>query len=379
MSRIITVTSGKGGVGKTNISVNLALYLASQGYRVCLFDADMGLANIDILMGLYPKHTLEDVLAGEKRLKDIIVRDCSGIDVIPGSSGVKRMADPEPGEIDLLIDALSELEDYDYFFFDTSAGISKNVASFCMASPEIILVVTPEPTSLTDAYSLLKVLSMNGFGNTVMVAINQCSNVQVASNIYTKFKKVVDKYLSINILPLGTIPSDPHVSEAVKQQKPFISLFPNTGVSRGVKNIARHMISKHTEDMDEQDLKDFWPKCFDILKSPLRLTTGGVTDEAPATEKEMKEGQDKGTGDIGGDLPISTGTAEGEISKGRDDYSQDMKPQPMSQDVQSLLQGIVKGISSISSELGAIRRIIEMDKGVHGKRDIFSKDMERAT
>jgi flagellar biosynthesis protein FlhG len=151
MSRIITVTSGKGGVGKTNISVNMALYLASQKYRVCLFDADMGLANIDILLGLYPEYTLEDVLTREKRLQDVIIRDYSGIDIIPGSSGVRKMADPEPGEIDFLMDALSELQDYDFFFFDTSAGISKNVISFCMASPEIILVVTPEPTSWTDA------------------------------------------------------------------------------------------------------------------------------------------------------------------------------------------------------------------------------------
>ena len=376
MSRVITVTSGKGGVGKTNISVNMALYLASQGYRVCLFDADMGLANIDILLGLYPEYSLEDVLTREKRLKDIMVRDYSGIDIIPGSSGVRKMADPEPGDIDFLIETLSELEDYDFFFFDTSAGISKNVISFCMASPEVVLVVTPEPTSLTDAYSLLKILSLNGFKNPVMVAINQCSSIPVASNIFTKLKQVVHKYLSIDILPLGIVPSDSHVAEAVKEQKPFISLFPNAGVSKGVKNIARILISKDMEDMDEYDMKAFWPRCFELLESPLKLPTKKISEQIPVSEKEVTARQEEQAQKPEGDLLISTERAEKELRKGEEAHSKDMEQKSGSQDVQFLLKSIVNGIDSISSELGAIRKIIERDKKVHGNSPIFAKDIE---
>lgn len=377
MSRIITVTSGKGGVGKTNLSVNLALYLASQGYRVCLFDADMGLANINVLLGLYPEHTLEDVLSKEKNLQDIMVKDYSGIDIIPGSSGVKKMAGPDPGEIDFLIGELAQLEDYDFFFFDTSAGISQNVISFCMASPEIILVVTPEPTSLTDAYSLLKILSLNGFSNMVMVAINQCSRIQVASNIFSKFKKVVHKYLSMDIFPLGTIPSDSHVSKAVMEQKPFISLFPDAGISRGVKNIARHLISRDMEDTDEHHLKDFWPKCFELLESPLRLTADEVNKKAPAPEEKGTAGQEQGPRDREEDTLVSTKTVDRKSPEAQEDHPEDRKPPPTSEDVQILLRGIVDGITSISSELGAIRRIIEADNPVHAKKNTFSKEMER--
>lgn len=361
MSRILTVTSGKGGVGKTNISVNLALYLASQDYKVCLFDADMGLANIDILLGLYPEHTLEDVISKEKRLRDIIIRDYSGIDIIPGSSGVKKMADPEPGEIDFLIDELSELEDYDFFFFDASAGISKNVVSFCMASPEIILVVTPEPTSLTDAYALLKILHLNGYNDSVLLAINQCSNVEVASNLFTKFKMAVQKYLTIDISPLGTIPLDPHVAEAVKEQRPFISLFPNTDASKGVKNIARHLISRDTEIIDDYDLNKFWPRCFEFFESPLQLSnkkTGGKTlvEKKDATAgQEKKEQLDKDT------IPILADTANEKIPEERTDISQERIQQSVSQDIRFILEDIAKGISSISSELGAIRRVIELN------------------
>ena len=140
MARVITVTSGKGGVGKTNISANLALCLARQGFRTCLFDADLGLANINILLGLYPEYDLGDVILNEKTVDDIIIKDFKGIDIIPGSSGVDKMADLGPEKLDYLIKSFSELDgEYDFFIFDTSAGVSKNVVSFCMTSSEVIL------------------------------------------------------------------------------------------------------------------------------------------------------------------------------------------------------------------------------------------------
>jgi flagellar biosynthesis protein FlhG len=172
----------------------------------------MGLANVDILLGYYPEYTLEDVLNNKKSMKDIIISGPSGLDIIPGSSGVKMLADHEQANMEYIVKSLSDLGEYDYFIFDTSAGISKNVISFCLTSPEIVLVMTPEPTSITDAYALLKILCLNRVDSTVMVAINQCMSMEVAYKLFAKFREVVQKNLKMEIFPLGTIPLDPHVA-----------------------------------------------------------------------------------------------------------------------------------------------------------------------
>ena len=158
MPRIITVTSGKGGVGKTNITTNLSLHLAAMGFNPCILDADLGLANINILLGINPEHTLKDVINNNFKLSDIIIKDYNGIDIIPGSSGIEDMANIGQGSLDKLIESFSPINAYDFLFIDTAAGISSDIISFCLASNEIIIVITPEPTSLTDAYALLKVL-----------------------------------------------------------------------------------------------------------------------------------------------------------------------------------------------------------------------------
>jgi len=362
MSRIITVTSGKGGVGKTNISVNLALYLAEMGYRTCLFDADMGLANVDILLGLYPDLTLEDVMLEKRPLKDIVIKDYSGVDIIPGSSGIERLADPKPEELDSLVKALSELEGYDFLLVDTSAGISKNVVSFCMASSEIILVVTPEPTSLTDGYSLLKVLSLNGFKNSVLVAVNQCKNIEISGLVFSKFKAAVEKYLPIKILPLGTILADENVTEAVKKQKPFISLFPNSNASKGIKNMGRHLIKRDKVEFNEYGLNAFWSRCFNFFKEPLQLT-------AP---KPVKERQDQGKA-IAEEKPIGPKLEPVKPEKAHDSVPEKKASPPeepvvkqeiskeggQPQDIAGILEKLAQGVSNISAELSAIRVILE--------------------
>jgi flagellar biosynthesis protein FlhG len=368
MSRIITVTSGKGGVGKTNISVNLALYLAEEGYRTCLFDADMGLANVDILLGLYPELTLEDVILEKRPLKDIIIKNFMGIDIVPGSSGIERMADPRPEELDFLVKALSELDEYDFLIIDTSAGISKNVISFCMASSEIILVVTPEPTSLTDGYSLLKILSLNGFKNSVMVAVNQCRNIEVSSLVFYKFKAAVEKYLPVKILPVGTILSDEHVSESVKKQKPFISLFPNSNAAKGIKNIGRHLLKKEKSEFTEYGINVFWSRCLKLFTEPLQLA-------APKPIKEKKEPEKP--------APPKPEMPAPAPDQQRPDYqaAKDEVPQPeipvtvqeeakaesRPQDIALVLERLVHGVTNISTELSAIRGILEKNYAPEGQ------------
>ena len=362
MSRIITITSGKGGVGKTNISVNTALYLAGQGYSTCLFDADMGLANVDILLGYYPEYTLEDVLVNKMSMKDIIIKTGSGLDIIPGSSGVKMLADPEPGQLDYLINSLSELEEYDYFIFDTSAGISKNVISFCLTSPEIVLVITPEPTSITDAYALLKILCLNKIDSTIMIAINQCMSMEVANKLYSKFKEVVQKNLKMDIFPLGTIPLDPHVAKAVKEQEPLISLFPNSDAAKGIKNIARYLISKGATELNDYELSNFWRKCFNRFNSDLVLAPGKTKKKTEPSPGELSVDQKKKLREQKDDTPVRKEMIETPVQEKPVEDIPVKSEQIDQKNVFTMLEGLVEGISTISSELGAIRKMMESDR-----------------
>ena len=235
MARIITITSGKGGVGKTSISLNLSLSLASKGYKVCLFDADLGLANVNILTGIYPEKDLVSVIFEQASLNDIMIKDFQGIDIIPGSSGVEKLADLTRDQTGRLINAFLDLEDYDYFIFDTSAGISSQVIAFCMASHEIILVVTCEPTSMTDAYSMLKTLSKHGYDNPVKILINQVKTGKAAKATYAQLKDTVKRFLTIKVEPLGIVGWDKSVRMAVISQTPFFMLFPDTLASKCIR------------------------------------------------------------------------------------------------------------------------------------------------
>ena len=361
MSRIITVTSGKGGVGKTNISVNMALYLSSMGYSTCLFDADMGLANVDILLGYYPEYTLEDVLLNKRNLKDIIIKAPSGLDIIPGSSGVKMLADPNPDKMNYLISSLKELEEYDYFIFDTSAGISINVVSFCLSSPEIVLVITPEPTSITDAYALLKILCLNKINNTVMIAINQCMNMEVANKLYSKFNEVVKKNLKIEISPLGTIPLDPHVSKAVKEQKPLISLFPNCGAAKGIKNITRYLISKGAAELNNYELSEFWRKCFEQLNNDLVLSRNTLIKSPDSATGELSLEQKKKLREQSIELPAKKELIKAPVQEDSIEEIPQKSEQIDRKYLLKMMESLVEGMSTISSELGAIRKIMEND------------------
>jgi len=285
MAKIITIASGKGGVGKTSISLNLSLALAAAGHRVCLFDADLGLANVNILTGLFPEHGLEDVISGEYSLGEIMIRNFQGIDIIPGSSGVEKIADLTREESKRLISSFLEIAAYDYFILDTSAGISSQVLSFCRASHEMILVVTPEPTSLTDAYSLLKVLSKNKGLPRIRVVINHVKTASAAKNAYARLKETVHKFLPIKIFPLGIVAQDHHVPISVVSQIPFFMLFPDTDASRCIRSIALKL-SKDTLGKSDMPMELFWDQCLGFLSPQNRA------GQAPGTgEKKGAAGQ----------------------------------------------------------------------------------------
>ena len=288
MARIITITSGKGGVGKTSISLNLSLSLASMGYRVCLFDADLGLANVNILTGIYPEKDLISVLDEGLGLEDILIRNYEGIDIIPGSSGVERLADLTRAETRNLIQAFLALEDYDYFIFDTSAGISSQVLAFCMASHEIILVATAEPTSMTDAYSMLKTLSKKGYDNPVKILVNQVKTGKSAKSTYAQLKDTVNRFLDIKVEPLGIVGWDKSVRMAVISQTPFIELFPDSLASKCIRNISEKLVKNryHAADMP---LELFWDRCLSWLESQNPKAppkTSKVRESRPVIKKE---------------------------------------------------------------------------------------------
>ena len=267
------------------------LRLAGLGHRTCIFDADLGLANINILLGLYPEHTIHDVILGNKPLSDIIIRNYRGVDIIPGSSGIETLANIAAPETDHLIKALTILDSYDYLIFDTSAGVSRNVVSFCLASSEIIIVITPEPTSLTDAYALVKILYLNGLEAPVRVVVNQCKNVTIAKQIYLRFKEVVKKYLSLEVQLMGAILEDANITEAVKKQEPFLFTFPETIASKCIKIIAKNLTEPNTNDVKTFDIESFWKRCLSLFKAPLKFGrtqpgTKKVHDKTVSTENK---------------------------------------------------------------------------------------------
>ncbi len=354
MARILTVTSGKGGVGKTNISVNLAIYLARQGYRTCLFDADLGLANINILLGIYPEYNLKDVIDGEKTLNDIIIRDKNGIDIIPGSSGVAEMETLSSVQLGGLASAFAELKEYDYLIFDTSAGVSKSVIAFCMNASEVILTITPEPTSLTDAYALMKILSMNGYKKKTKVVVNQSKNSKAAQIAYKKLKDTTRKFLNVELSPLGTIVSDPRVIEAVAAQQPFITLFPKTQASRCINAIGKYLHEKGSAEDTAFAMDTFWQRCVDIFSAPLKMPArkeDSSREEATASAKQPP-------------VQKNQPSTQSKVVSGSDMPAEKISRQPFqsTEQNQQFMERLLDKITSVSDELSGIRILLE--KGI---------------
>ncbi|QCU90436.1 MinD/ParA family protein [Thiomicrorhabdus sediminis] len=240
--RVIAVASGKGGVGKTNVSVNLGVALSKQGNRVLLMDADMGLANVDIMLGLQTKYNLSHVLDGEKTLKEVIVEGPAGLKVIPAASGVKRMAQLSAMENAGIINAFSELSgELDVLLIDTAAGIADSVVSFCRAAQEVVVVVTDEPASITDAYALIKVLSKDYQLNKFRLLANMSRSTAHGRQLYEKLAKVCEQFLDVSIDYLGTVPFDHDLREAVQKQVPVTVYRPNSEAARSFNLMAKQV------------------------------------------------------------------------------------------------------------------------------------------
>jgi len=263
--RVISVTSGKGGVGKTNCVVNLAISLARKGKRVLILDADLGLCNLDVILGLSPKYNINHVLRGERKIKDIIVRGPSGIMVIPAASGIQELTSLSTEERLALTSSIESLDEgVDIMIIDTGAGISNNVMFFNAAAHEIIVVVTPEPTSLTDAYALMKVLMKKHGEKSFKILVNSARGDKEGKNIYSIVSLVAGRFLNLSLEYLGHVVQDDKLSRAVLNQRAVVEMFPETPASLCFKGIAERLVNMPVDTAPKGGMQLFWKNMINM-------------------------------------------------------------------------------------------------------------------
>lgn len=275
MTCVIAITSGKGGVGKTNIATNLGLALSSTGSSVCIFDADISLANINILLGLNPKYTLESVLSGEKSIREVMVEAPFEMKIVPGSSGIADCTNLDTAKRRTLIQTLVSIEnDFDYLLIDTAAGVENNVLDFVESAAHAIVVVTPEPTSLTDAFSLIKLLLRRGSGHRVYILVNMVKDYETSMKIFNRFRAATRKYLDFDVHYMGYLVLDGTVASSVSLQKPVFLLQPNAPVSICLAALAKVIRQQFAPDEAPHGFSAYWKKVADqaqtALESPCR-------------------------------------------------------------------------------------------------------------
>jgi len=242
-ARIITITSGKGGVGKSNFTVNLGMALQSFGYRVLILDADFGLANVDVLLGMTPRYNLSHVIHCSKSIADVVADGPGGIKLISGGSGMQELVNLQERHLDKFISGMQELEELaDVILIDTGAGISDQVVKMVLSSTEVILITTPEPTSIMDGYALVKVIAGARQQIHIRLVVNKAESVREGEEILENFTRVARTFLKMELEQLGYILFDPVVGKAVRQQAPFICSHPRSAASRSIHKIAQQLM-----------------------------------------------------------------------------------------------------------------------------------------
>jgi flagellar biosynthesis protein FlhG len=274
--RVISVTSGKGGVGKTNVVANLAYALTSLGKKVLVLDADLGLANIDVLLGLTPQYTLEHFFGRTKSLSEILIQGPGGMSIMPASSGVSDLVDLNESQKLFLLGEVDRIaEQIDILLIDTGAGISSNVLYFNMAAQESIVIATPEPTSMTDAYALIKVLSSKCHKKEFMMLVNLAADAAEAKGVFEKISKVADRFLeSLSIDYLGFIPYDEKLPFAVRHQRPVLEICPKASSSQGFVELAKTISERPLRPKDQGSIQFFWKQLLQAEHAAYR--NGGI-------------------------------------------------------------------------------------------------------
>jgi len=258
-TRVIAVTSGKGGVGKTNVVANLAVELARGGKRVLVLDADLGLGNIDVLLGLVPQYTLEHVLSGSRHLSDIVIEGPAGIHVLPAGSGLPGLTSLTDVQQMILQSELEIVTDRaEVLLIDTGAGVSPNVTYFASAAQETIVVISPEPTSLTDAYALIKVLCRNHRERRFHVLVNMAKGQREAMQTFRKLDLVAERFLNVGLEYMGFIPFDDYLPMAVVEQKAVTERFPGSPASRAFRHLAKTVVDWPEPQLPKSTVQFLW-------------------------------------------------------------------------------------------------------------------------
>lgn len=255
LARVITVTSGKGGVGKSNMSVNMAIQLSRLGKKVIILDADFGLANVEVMLGTRPKYNMADMIFGGKDIRDVICKGPENIGFISGGSGIKELSNLSKDQISGIINMMYGLDSLaDIIIIDTGAGISDAVIDMVLASSEVLLVTTPEPTSITDAYALLKTINktpgFNAENTRIRMIGNRTLNMSDGYDLYNKLNSVVERFLNMKMEHLGAVPFDVNLTKAVMRQQPVSIAYPNTPAVKSIKAMAKTLI-----DMEQSETK----------------------------------------------------------------------------------------------------------------------------
>ena len=270
-TRVLTVTSGKGGVGKSNFTLNFALTLQSFGYRTLVFDADIGLANIDVLIGITPKYNLYHLLKREKTIWDIIQKGHRELEFIAGGSGFNDLVRLSGDDLDYFVEQIGELNGHvDFLIFDTGAGLSQETLKFIVAAQETIVVTTPEPTAITDAYAIIKMVHALGHQVQFKLVVNRATDAQEGKFTADKIAMVAKRFLGLDIPTIGCVPDDVSVSRAVKRQIPFTIAFPNSPAARGIQELtARFIDGSRLPDKSGEPagIKSFLGKMIRLIKS----------------------------------------------------------------------------------------------------------------
>jgi len=262
-SRVVAITSGKGGVGKTNVVAGLAMSLGKVGQRVVVLDADFGLANIDILLGLSPKYTLEHVLRGERVIEEIMLEGPHGIRLIPASSGIQELTKLDASAELRLVQGLQRIaENTDWLLIDTAAGIHDSVIKLLMAAQEIILVSTPEPTSLVDAYAMVKVVHIRDQTKPIWLLVNNAQSQDEAEETVDQIQAATQRFLGKDINNLGLIPSDNHILQAVRQQQGIVDLFPKSPAAKAFQVISERLMEKVS--LKRNSFNAFWKELSQV-------------------------------------------------------------------------------------------------------------------
>jgi flagellar biosynthesis protein FlhG len=261
----IAITSGKGGVGKTNTVVNLAIALQKRKKKITVFDADLGLANIDILLGLTPEHNIVDIIKTGLSIEEIIVEGPQGIKIVPASSGIQEITNLDSYQEERLLTEISKIENFtDILLIDTAAGISDLVLSFLLMSEDIIIIVNSEPTSIVDAYAMVKVITSYDSSKQISIVVNSVKNLDEGKAVFDQLNNVADRFLGKDLNLMGFLPFDKRVAEAVRNQKPVTEAFPESEISVAFNNLARILLNKLSWNSKTGDSYESWKKMINF-------------------------------------------------------------------------------------------------------------------